>query len=243
MKKSPSPPPAPDPVTSANAQSQANIQTAIANARLNRINQTTPFGSLTYTQTGTDANGVPIYESHIALSPAQQALLDKQQQGQNTRSTLANSVLSSGSANISKPLDLSALTSVFNPYSKDHQWGGPSFAPPAAGPAGPAAPPLAAPDTGPAGPPGAMQQQMAALLRGAGGATPGDQLAPGTQPPAPVEDRSTTQVPVDEKSVMASPMDMLFNNLKSGQGVFGNKKKGSPLDLMIAKLLANGGQQ
>lgn len=43
-------PPAPDPVATANAQTQSNVQTAEANARLNRVNQYTPQGSSTWTQ-------------------------------------------------------------------------------------------------------------------------------------------------------------------------------------------------
>lgn len=49
-KDSPSPPAAPDPVATANAQTASNEQTARLNAQLNRVNQYTPWGSLTYTR-------------------------------------------------------------------------------------------------------------------------------------------------------------------------------------------------
>lgn len=68
-------PAAPDPNVVAGAQTQQNIQTAIANAALNRVNQNTPWGNLTYTQNGTDANGIPQYTQNITLSPEQQKLM------------------------------------------------------------------------------------------------------------------------------------------------------------------------
>lgn len=52
-KDSPSPPAAPDPVATANAQSASNADTARLNAKLNRVNQYTPWGSLTYSQNTT----------------------------------------------------------------------------------------------------------------------------------------------------------------------------------------------
>lgn len=51
-KKSPSAPAAPDPVATANAQAAANKEAAYEMARLNRINQITPYGSLTYENIG-----------------------------------------------------------------------------------------------------------------------------------------------------------------------------------------------
>lgn len=49
-KSSPSPPPAPDPVKTAQAQTEMNVETAIAQAMLNNVNQVTPWGSVTYNQ-------------------------------------------------------------------------------------------------------------------------------------------------------------------------------------------------
>lgn len=109
MKDSPSPPPAPDPVATAGAQSQSNIATAIANARLNRVNQQTPWGSITYTQGPADANGVPTYSSQITLSPAQQQLLEQQQAMQLGKNQLASQFLGNVS---SQPLDFSHLHAI-----------------------------------------------------------------------------------------------------------------------------------
>lgn len=51
-KKSPQAPAAPDPVATAAAQTQQNKDTAYWNAVLNNVNQITPYGTLTYKQTG-----------------------------------------------------------------------------------------------------------------------------------------------------------------------------------------------
>jgi len=49
-KDSPAPPPAPDPKATADAQTSSNLATAQKNAELNRVNQYTPYGNLTYSQ-------------------------------------------------------------------------------------------------------------------------------------------------------------------------------------------------
>ncbi len=61
------------------AQTQSNKETAEYNAALNRINQSSPFGSINYTQTGTDPNtGAPIYSQQTSLTPQMQQLFDSQ---------------------------------------------------------------------------------------------------------------------------------------------------------------------
>jgi len=67
-------PSAPDPQQLAQAQMQINQQQAIQNAELNNVNQVGPTGSMTYTQTGTNADGTPIYTQTTSLSPQLQAL-------------------------------------------------------------------------------------------------------------------------------------------------------------------------
>ena len=73
------PPTPPDPYATAAAQTTSNKETALYNAGLNRINQTTPYGSSTYTYNGTDASGVPNYSQKIALTDLGQHNLDNQQ--------------------------------------------------------------------------------------------------------------------------------------------------------------------
>ena len=53
---------------------------AEATAAGNRVNQYTPFGSLTYSQSGTDSQGNPTYSQTMQLAPEQQQLLDQQNQ-------------------------------------------------------------------------------------------------------------------------------------------------------------------
>lgn len=75
-KSGPSAPQAPDPAATAAAQATANKDAAITQANLNRINQVTPQGSLSYTQTGTNADGTPQYTQTQTYSEAEQQKYD-----------------------------------------------------------------------------------------------------------------------------------------------------------------------
>lgn len=82
-KSGPAPPPAPDPAATAAAQEKTNIGSAIAQANLNRINQVTPQGSLSYTQDKnedgtlkTNTDGTPVYTQTQTLSPDEQKKYD-----------------------------------------------------------------------------------------------------------------------------------------------------------------------
>lgn len=77
-KSTPQAPTPPDPVRTAQAQSQYNTQAAITQANLDRINQVTPQGSITYSQNGTNSDGTPRYTQTQTYSPEQQALYDQQ---------------------------------------------------------------------------------------------------------------------------------------------------------------------
>lgn len=78
MGKSSGAPVAPDPVATANAQTQSNKDTAITQQRLNQINEITPYGNSTYSPTGTQADGVDLYQRTTTLAPSQQRQLDLQ---------------------------------------------------------------------------------------------------------------------------------------------------------------------
>ncbi len=82
MSLKPSAPKAPDPVVTAQAQTGSNLATATAQSELNNINQTTPYGSSTYTQDGTYPDGTPKWSQSTTLSPEQQNLLNMTQQGE-----------------------------------------------------------------------------------------------------------------------------------------------------------------
>jgi hypothetical protein len=79
-KSGPAAPTPPDPVATAQAQSQYNREAAIAQANLNRIDQYTPQGSVTYQQIGTNSDGTPRYSQTQTYSPEQQALYNQQNQ-------------------------------------------------------------------------------------------------------------------------------------------------------------------
>jgi hypothetical protein len=79
-KSGPAAPTPPDPVATAAAQSTYNREAAIAQANLNRIDQVTPQGSISYQQIGTNSDGTPQYRQTQTYSPEQQALYDQQNQ-------------------------------------------------------------------------------------------------------------------------------------------------------------------
>lgn len=99
----------PDPTATANAQEGLNKQSAIYQAEMNNVNQTTPYGSLTYSQTGTNPDGTPIYSSTTSLNPAEQQLFNTdvgtQQQMASDASTLAGNLGNSltSAPNLSNP--------------------------------------------------------------------------------------------------------------------------------------------
>lgn len=114
----PSPPNA---QATAQAQQGLNTQAAIEQQQLNNVNQTTPYGSLSYTQTGTNADGVPIYSATTALNPAEQKLFDTsvgtQTQMAEDASKLATNL---GSSLTSAPnLGNSALVNQMMGWQKD----------------------------------------------------------------------------------------------------------------------------
>lgn len=89
-------PQAPSVTETAGAQTSSNISTAIGQQQLNSVNQSTPWGSLTYSQNGTydftdpttgKTYKLPKMTATTTLSPEQQALYDT---GQQTSQNLAN---------------------------------------------------------------------------------------------------------------------------------------------------------
>jgi hypothetical protein len=76
--KAPSPPPAPDPVATAKAQTESNVKTSTTQQQLNMVDQTNPYGSQTYTQNGTWADGTPKFSMSTTFSPEEQAKQEQQ---------------------------------------------------------------------------------------------------------------------------------------------------------------------
>jgi hypothetical protein len=115
-------PAAPDPYQVAAAQTQENKAAAQTQAEINMVNQTTPYGSLNYKQTGTAADGTPQFSATQSYTPQVQNLFNsfignQQSLGNSLQQFLQNS----GDALTKTPnLDPTALTNKmmgwFNNY-------------------------------------------------------------------------------------------------------------------------------
>jgi hypothetical protein len=73
-------PAAPDYTGAATATAQGNLDAARAAAAANRVNQYTPYGSLEYSQSGTDSYGNPTWSARTNLNDVGQQLLNNQNQ-------------------------------------------------------------------------------------------------------------------------------------------------------------------
>lgn len=82
-------PKAPDPMQTAQAQMGLNRDTAITQQEMNMIGQQGPWGSVSYNQTGTSANGTPQYQQTTTLSPSQQRIFNQSQAAQGNLAELA----------------------------------------------------------------------------------------------------------------------------------------------------------
>lgn len=85
----------PDYAGAAQATAQGNLDAARAATAANRVNQITPYGNLTYTQSGTDQYGNPTWTATTSLSDVGQQLLNADNAialglGGTTRSALEN---------------------------------------------------------------------------------------------------------------------------------------------------------
>ena len=125
MKSAPTPP---DPYQTANAQTQSNIATAKANQETNMVNQSNPYGSLTYNQSGTNPDGTAQYTATTSLSPETQQLFDAYQKMRGVQTGAATNLLNSGAGALGGGgLDLSyngtaAALDALNKSRLDPQW-------------------------------------------------------------------------------------------------------------------------
>ena len=116
MGKSASAPPPPDYAGAAKETAAGNLDAARANIAANRVNQYTPYGSLEYTMAGEDKYGNPMWSATQSLAPAQQQLLDYQNQASLGLGQLAGKGLGYVSKMLDTPFDTSQLPSTgFNP--------------------------------------------------------------------------------------------------------------------------------
>lgn len=99
----PSPPPAPDYTAAARTQGASNLQTALAQSILNRPNEVTPYGTRSWTQSGSTqipgaegnpAVDIPLWQSNVNLTPLGQKTFDTQQRISDQVGSMAESGLS-----------------------------------------------------------------------------------------------------------------------------------------------------
>jgi len=109
MGKSASAPPPPDYAAAAKQTAEGNLEAARANIAANRVNQYTPYGSLEYKISGADPYGNPTWSATQSLSPAQQQLLDYQNQSSLGLGQLANKGLGYVENMLNTPFDTSKL--------------------------------------------------------------------------------------------------------------------------------------
>jgi len=111
------PPPPPDYASAARETAQGNIDAARLATAANRVNQITPYGNLTYTQSGEDKWGNPMWTATQTLSPEQQKIATQQANLSSGLLDTAQTGLNYAGNVISKPgVDVSKLPSTgFNP--------------------------------------------------------------------------------------------------------------------------------
>jgi len=112
----PSAPAAPDYRAAAQETASGNIDAARLATAANRVNQVTPYGNLTYAVTGADPYGNPTWTATQTLSPAQQQLLDYQNQTSLGLGKIAGQGLTYVENMLNTPFNTAALPSTgFNP--------------------------------------------------------------------------------------------------------------------------------
>lgn len=108
-------PSAPDPGTTAKAQGAANVETAVAQAFLNTMGQKTPFGNVSYNQTGSQKVGdytIPQFEQTVTLNPQDQAQLDQQRALQGQAMGLGQTAIGNVASNIAKPFSMAGMPAL-----------------------------------------------------------------------------------------------------------------------------------
>tara|TARA_R110000823_G_C15906643_1_gene497379 strand:- start:474 stop:1376 length:903 start_codon:yes stop_codon:yes gene_type:complete len=111
-KRTPSAPAAPDPVATAAAQGAVNKETAMAQARLNQINEYTPYGSSVYTDRGEPVDGIQQVDRTTTLDPAQQAIVDQQTAISGDLNTLAGEQIGRVSTNLADPYSYDGMAAA-----------------------------------------------------------------------------------------------------------------------------------
>jgi hypothetical protein len=127
-KSSPSPPPAPDYAGAAIATAAGNLEATRAATQANRINQYTPYGSLTYAQDPNAATPDMGWSQTVNLSPTGQKLLDYQNNASLGLGQQTGQALDRVDQSLSKPFDAGSVQQIadkaYGAYTSrlDPQW-------------------------------------------------------------------------------------------------------------------------
>lgn len=115
-------PAAPDPTQVSNQQQGYNVAAATQQSEMNNVNQSTPYGSLTYTQNGTNPDGTPKYTATTALSPVEQGLFNATTGTQTSVANDAGQLATNLAPSLTSAPDLSndALTKQLMGWQSDY---------------------------------------------------------------------------------------------------------------------------
>ncbi len=107
--KTPKAPTPPDPKEQAAAQTQYEKDTATYNNAITHGNTYTPLGNSTYTGRVDPVTGATVYDQTVTLDPAQQALMDTQNQQELALGQTGNKMLGQIDSTLGTPMDTSGL--------------------------------------------------------------------------------------------------------------------------------------
>ncbi len=106
MGNSPDPPKVADPNTVAANQQALNTKSGIQSQQGSMVNQTNPYGSLTYTQSGTSPDGTPLYTANTELTGANKDLLSILQGTQKIAGQQGQDLISGANYGAAQPKDI-----------------------------------------------------------------------------------------------------------------------------------------
>lgn len=113
-KKTPKAPTPPNPTVVAAAQTKSNQETARTEAALNRVNQITPWGNVTYNDLGGDR-----WSQTVSLSPQEQQTYDLQKFLENQGLDIGKNVLGQVGQQFGQQMDLSGLTPLNSDFGAE----------------------------------------------------------------------------------------------------------------------------
>lgn len=111
-KKGGNAPAAPDPMATAAVQAGINRDAAVAQTRLNQVDEYTPYGNSVFTPTGEETDGVQRFRRDTTLNPEQQAIVDQQTAISGNLNTLAGDQLDRVSDSLANPYSYDGLPSA-----------------------------------------------------------------------------------------------------------------------------------